>query len=71
MDINLTTGSILVYYYSEVTNWEDIVRVLENSGFFDRSKAITNDEYVRDSASKVGELLPRNIAGNFIESVFS
>ncbi len=42
-DINLTTGSVLVYYNPKVTNGDEIARLLENRGFFDYSKAVTND----------------------------
>jgi Heavy metal associated domain 2 len=67
VNINLTIGSILIFYYAEITNCENIVRVLENMGYFDRSKAITNDEYVRANASKVAESLLRSITGDFVE----
>ncbi len=63
VDINLTTGSILIYYNPKVTNCEEITVFLEKSGVFDRSRAITNDEYFRGKVSKVVETVFMSVAG--------
>jgi copper chaperone CopZ len=57
VDINLTTGSILIHYNYEVVSCEEIVRLFENRGFFNRARAITNDEYFRERASRFFETL--------------
>ena len=66
VDINLTTGSILVYYNPKVTNYVEIAGFLETKGFFDRSRAITNDEYVRKKVSKVIETVFTSVAGALV-----
>lgn len=57
VDINLTTGSILVHYNSRMTNGGEIAGLLESRGLFDYSKAVTNDEYFRQKISKIVEPL--------------
>lgn len=63
VDINRTTGSILINYNAKVANCEEIVGLLEDRGFFDRSRAITNDEYFREKVSKIVEPLFMSVAG--------
>ncbi len=52
VDINITTGSVLVHYNPKVTSGNEIARFLEKRGFFDSSKALTNDEYFKKKVSK-------------------
>jgi len=63
VDINLTTGSILVHYNPKVTNGEEIARLLENRGLFDRSKAVTNDEYLKKKFSAMVETVLMAVVG--------
>lgn len=66
VDINLTTGSILVHYNPKVTNGREIAGLLESRGFFDSSKAITNDEYFKGKISKVVEPLLMAVTGALV-----
>jgi hypothetical protein len=54
--INLTTGSCLVSYDPSTTTRDDIISLLSVKGYFDRSGAITNDEYFQRVASTVFSL---------------
>ena len=56
VNINLVTGSLLVNYNPKITKYHDIVNLLQTNGYFDHSKAITNDQYIHNAASKVSEL---------------
>jgi copper chaperone CopZ len=67
--INLTTGSILIYYNPKVVKVADIIAVLERKGYFDRTKAISNDEYFRNGFSKAGETVLKTIIETFIGNV--
>lgn len=67
VDINLITGSLLVNYNSKSLRHEDIVNVLQRKGYFDMSKAATNDQYIRASASKAGNIIGKAIFGAFAE----
>ena len=66
VDINLTTGSILIHYNPKVTNCEEIVGFLEKGGFFDSSRAVTNDEYLKEKVSKVVETVLMAVAGAIV-----
>ncbi|MGD0283549.1 MAG: HMA2 domain-containing protein [Dissulfurispiraceae bacterium] len=66
VDINLTTGSILINYNPKVTNCEEISVFLKRGGFFDSSRAITNDEYLKEKVSKVMETLLMAVAGALV-----
>lgn len=65
VDINLTTGSLLVNYNPKAVKHMDIVDVLQRKGYFDISKALTNDEYLQKAASKAGNIVGKSIFGTF------
>jgi len=67
VDINLTTGSILVNYNSKTIQHGDIVSLLQRKGYFDPSKAINNDQFIHQAASKAGDVVGRAIFGTFVE----
>jgi len=56
VDVNLVTGSLLVNYNPKMLKYHDIVNLLQKKGYFDYSKAVTNDQYIHNAASKVSEL---------------
>ena len=53
IDINLMTGSCLVKYDPAMASGNDIVSLFTEEGYFDPSRAMTNDQYFNDAASKV------------------
>lgn len=65
IDINLTTGSLLVYYNPKAVKHIDIVEVLQRKGYFDSSKALTNDQYLHKAASKAGNIIGKSIFSTF------
>ena len=65
VDINLTTGSLLINYNSKSVKHTDIVDILQRKGYFDASKAATNDEYLHKAASKAGAIIGKSIFGTF------
>ena len=52
VDVNLTTGSLLISYDPEQVKRDDIVYALHGNGYFDPSRATTNDQYIHSAASK-------------------
>lgn len=56
VDINLLTGSLLINYNPKMLKYNDIVNLLEKKGYFDASRAITNDDYIKKTVSKVSEI---------------
>ncbi len=67
--VNLTTGSILIHYNPQTANVRDIVGVIERKGYFDRSKAISSDDYFRNGFSKIGKTAVNTMALTFIGNV--
>lgn len=65
VDINLITGSLLVNYNTKAINHADIISLLERKGYFDPSKALTNDEYLHKAASKAGAVIGKSIFSTF------
>jgi copper chaperone CopZ len=70
VDINLTTGSILINYNPKVVKSKDIVALLQRKGYFDAGKAQTNDQYIKTAASKAGSVLGKAVLGTFVEKAF-
>lgn len=65
VDINLTTGSLLINYNHKSLKYTDIVDTLQRKGYFDISKAQTNDEYLQKAAEKAGNVIGRSIFSTF------
>lgn len=65
VDINLTTGSILINYNKTAISSNEIINLLERKGYFDSSKALTNDDYIHQAASKAGALIGKSIFSSF------
>lgn len=70
VDINTLTGSILINYNQNIINPEDITSLLERNGYFDSSKAITNDNYVKEKVVALGNFASRSLLGSLIENSF-
>ncbi|HEX8949887.1 MAG TPA: cation transporter [Dissulfurispiraceae bacterium] len=68
VDINLTTGSILVNYNPGMLDYRDIVSLLQRKGYFDTSRAITNDQYIRGAVSKAGQVVGKAVFGSVVEA---
>lgn len=70
VDISLVTGSVLVNYNRHMVGHDDIISLFERKGYFDRSKAATNDDYIKDAASGFGNILGKAVLGAFVEKSF-
>ena len=71
VQINLTTGSILIHYNPKAATVADIVDMLERRGYFDRAKAISNDEYFTNGISRVGTTVVKTVIETFIGRTIS
>jgi copper chaperone CopZ len=70
VDFNPTTGSLLINYNHRQTNADDIVGLLERKGYFDRSKATTNEAYIHSAAKNTGRLIGKAALGIALEKAF-
>ena len=66
-EFRTTTGSITISYDPDLVEGSHIVGVLEQAGYFDSTRAMTNDEYVRDKVSKAGSFLTRALFGSAVD----
>lgn len=70
VDFNLTTGSLLINYNKKTTKHEDIIGLLERKGYFDRTKAESNEGYIQAAAGKTGRVIGKFALGMAIEKAF-
>lgn len=70
IDINNTTGSLTIHYNASQINDKDIINTLQRAGYFDETKAISNDQYIQTAASKAGKVLGRAAFGVFVDRAF-
>ncbi len=49
--VNTVTGSLVINYDPQVIDSESITHKLSRAGYFDRTKAVTNDQYIFTKAS--------------------
>ncbi|MCL4490947.1 MAG: cation transporter [Nitrospirae bacterium] len=70
VDINLTTGSLLVNYNPKAVDHRDIVGILQRKGYFDTEKAATNDQYIHSAVSKAGHMVSKAVFGAVVEKAF-
>ena len=56
-DINTVTGSILINYNPKAVTSEKIISVFKKAGYFDPSKAITNDHYIHTAVSSISHTI--------------
>lgn len=66
--VNLTTGSIVINYDHKIITSKEIVNTLNYAGYFDLSKAITNDEYIKTAATSMGQVVVKTLFGAFVDS---
>jgi hypothetical protein len=65
--INPVTGSIVIHYDSKQVRSKEILDILKQAGYFDPSKALTNDQYVHAAISKTGGVVWKALFGAFVE----
>jgi|SRR5579863_1900530 len=67
--VNPLTGSIVIEFAPKVVAAEEILCMLDQAGYFDRSKALTNDQYIHAKVTTTGQIVWGAISGAFMESV--
>lgn len=56
-EINTVTGSILINYNTKAVTSKKIISVFKKAGYFDPSKAITNDHYIHTAVSSISHTI--------------
>ena len=65
--VNTLTGSAVILYDPKLISSKEILDILNEAGYFDLSKAATNDEYVYSAAAKTSGFIWRSLAGALLE----
>ncbi|MCX8116445.1 MAG: hypothetical protein N3G78_00755 [Desulfobacterota bacterium] len=66
--INPVTGSLVIHYDPNVVEPETLTSVLTRFGYFDKAKAITNEQYIQNAATQAGQWAWKAIFGAFADS---
>lgn len=67
---NPVTGSIVINYDPIAVTHNEIVGKLAHKGYFDHSRAVTNDQYVHSAANKAGRAIGKAVFGAAVDMVF-
>jgi len=65
--LNLLTGSVVILYEPSLVQSEQILETLDRHGYFDLDRIVTNEEYIRDKASRATKLVGRLVGGTFVD----
>ena len=68
--MNTTTGSVVINYNIKALSSDKILSALNQKGYFDRSKVATRDDYLQETASRVGSVVSRALVGLVLEKTF-
>lgn len=68
--VNTVTGSITISYDTDTLSPQRILDILKQMGYFDLSKAITNDQHIQTAVSTAGKTLGKVLFGAVVEKVF-
>lgn len=63
INVNLSTGSVVVYYDPETTTKEHILNLLENNGYFDETSTYGTSEEIERVSSRACEAFGKAIFG--------
>jgi copper chaperone CopZ len=69
-EINTVTGSAVIHYDPKTVSSKSILDALEAAGYFDLSKAVTNDQHVYEAAARTGGILWKALAGALVGKAF-
>ena len=67
---SILTGSLVISYDPTVITQKEILDLLKRNGYFDESKAITNDHYIQSAVTKVAHIVKKAIFGAFVGTAF-
>lgn len=66
VEANSLTGSFLINYDKNVITEREILKLFENEGIFDSSKALDTDTYIERLASKAGNVIGKTLFSTFL-----
>jgi copper chaperone CopZ len=66
-NVNTVTGSIVIHYDPKVVNSQEILKKLNEAGYFELSEAVTHDQYVYTAAAKMSGMVWNALAVALLE----
>ncbi len=64
---NTVTGSVVINYDQNRITVGELLKILQTRGIFDPSKAVTNEQYIHNTASKAGNIVYKAFLGTIVE----
>lgn len=64
---NTVTGSVVINYDQNRITVGDLLKILQTRGIFDPSKAVTNEQYIHNTASRAGNIVYKAFLGTIVE----
>jgi len=68
--VNTLTGSIVINYDARIVSSEAVLGILEQKGYFEALKALSNDNTIEAALSKAGSLVGKAVLGVVLEKAF-
>jgi hypothetical protein len=65
-EFNLTTGSVLIHYHPDRLTRADLLNLLSEKGYFDKSKAVTNDQVIKNAAADTISFFGKPLLTNLV-----
>jgi len=69
-EINPMTGSVVIYFNPGKTSAPIITNHFQRAGYFDSSKALTNDQYIQNAVTHAGKIVKRAMFGSCFDILF-
>ena len=63
VQINIITGSVLIYYDPDVVQSNQLIQMLKNHDYFDETMAVSHDDYMRDAAARATRKIGKVVFG--------
>jgi hypothetical protein len=71
VEFNRTTGSVLVHYNPAQVSHQDILRILQDGGYYHPSRTVTNDQLVHKATSSAMQLVTKSLTGAALETALA
>jgi len=68
--VNTLTGSVVVNYDIRIVDSEVVLNVLEQKGYFETPKVVTNDRYIEAAVSKAGSFVGKAVLEMLLAKAF-
>jgi hypothetical protein len=65
--VNVTTGSVTVFYDPDEIKGAQIIQILTTNGYLDLARTVSTDGYLEVAATRAGQVLARAAAGVLID----